>query len=88
MENVAIVVDDLDAAVASFTELDMQVEGQGQVEGLWADRTVGLDGVRSEIAMMVTREGSNPNHQNDLVRRRSSSEHAANRPAREEGPWR
>jgi catechol 2,3-dioxygenase-like lactoylglutathione lyase family enzyme len=27
---------------------------KGQVEGLWADRTVGLDGVRSEIAMMRT----------------------------------
>src|ERR1700745_2731064 len=57
MDNVAIVVNDLDAAVAFFTELGMQVEGQGQVEGLWADRTVGLDGVRSEIAMMRTPDG-------------------------------
>jgi catechol 2,3-dioxygenase-like lactoylglutathione lyase family enzyme len=47
MDNVAIVVDDLDAAVAFFTELGMELEGKGQVEGLWADRTVGLDGVRS-----------------------------------------
>ncbi len=30
MDNVAIVVDDLDAAVAFFTELGMELEGQGQ----------------------------------------------------------
>src|SRR5258708_10470020 len=57
MDNVAIVVDDLDAAVAFFTELGMELEGKGQVEGLWADRTVGLDGVSSEIAMMRTLDG-------------------------------
>jgi catechol 2,3-dioxygenase-like lactoylglutathione lyase family enzyme len=57
MDNVAIVVDDLDAAVAFFAELGMELEGKGQVEGLWADRTVGLDGVRSEIAMMRTPDG-------------------------------
>src|SRR5450631_4909099 len=57
MDNVAIVVDDLDAAVAFFTELGMELEGKGQVEGLWADRAVGLDGVRSDIAMMRTPDG-------------------------------
>jgi catechol 2,3-dioxygenase-like lactoylglutathione lyase family enzyme len=57
MDNVAIVVDDLDAAVAFFTELGMELEGKGQIEGLWADRTVGLDGVRSEIATMRTADG-------------------------------
>src|SRR2546428_13874992 len=57
MDNVAIVVDDLDAAVAFFTELGMELEGKGQVEGLWADRTVGLVGVRSDIAMMRTPDG-------------------------------
>ena len=57
MDNVAIVVDDLDAAVAFFTELGLELDGKGQVEGLWADRTVGLDGVRSDIAMMRTPDG-------------------------------
>jgi len=33
------------------------VDGRGQVEGPWADRTVGLGGVRSEIAMMRTPDG-------------------------------
>jgi len=57
MDNVAIVVGDLDAAVAFFTELGMELEGKAQVEGLCADRTTGLDGVRSEIAMMRTPDG-------------------------------
>ena len=57
MDNVAIVVDDLDAAVRFFTELGMELEGKGSIEGLFADRTVGLDGVRSDIAMMRTPDG-------------------------------
>jgi catechol 2,3-dioxygenase-like lactoylglutathione lyase family enzyme len=57
MDNVAIVVDDLDAAVAFFTELGLELENKGQVEGRFADLTVGLDGVRSEIAMMRTPDG-------------------------------
>ncbi len=57
MDNVAIVVDDLDAAVAFFTELGMELEGTGQIEGLFADHTVGLDGVRTDIAMMRTPDG-------------------------------
>jgi catechol 2,3-dioxygenase-like lactoylglutathione lyase family enzyme len=57
MDNVGIVVEDLDAAVAFFTELGMELEGKAQIEGLWADRTVGLDGLRSDIAMMRTPDG-------------------------------
>ena len=57
MDNVAIVVDDLDAAVAFFTDLGMEVEARAPIEGVWADRTVGLDGIRSEIVMMRTPDG-------------------------------
>jgi catechol 2,3-dioxygenase-like lactoylglutathione lyase family enzyme len=57
MDNVAIVVDDLEAAKAFFAELGMELEGEAQIEGPWADRTVGLDGVRSDIAMMRTPDG-------------------------------
>jgi catechol 2,3-dioxygenase-like lactoylglutathione lyase family enzyme len=57
MDNVAIVVDDLEAAVAFFGELGMELEGKAQIEGPWADRTVGLDGVRSDIAMLRTPDG-------------------------------
>jgi catechol 2,3-dioxygenase-like lactoylglutathione lyase family enzyme len=57
MDNVGIVVDDLKAAIAFFVELGMELEGEAQIEGLWADRTVGLNGVRSDIAMMRTPDG-------------------------------
>lgn len=57
MDNVAIVVDDLDTAIAFFVELGMDLEGTAQIEGLFADRTVGLDGVRSDIAMLRTPDG-------------------------------
>ena len=57
MDNVGIVVDDLDAAVAFFAELGLELEGRAQIEGRWADRTTGLDGQRSEIAMMRTPDG-------------------------------
>jgi catechol 2,3-dioxygenase-like lactoylglutathione lyase family enzyme len=57
MDNVLIVVDDLEAAKAFFVELGMELEGQATVEGPSVDRLVGLDGVRSEIAMMRTADG-------------------------------
>jgi catechol 2,3-dioxygenase-like lactoylglutathione lyase family enzyme len=57
MDNVLIVVDDLEAAKAFFAELGMELEGETQLEGPWVDGTVGLDGVRTDIAMMRTPDG-------------------------------
>ncbi len=57
MDNVLIVVDDLPAAIAFFAELGLELEGQTTVEGPPVDRLVGLDGVRSEIAMMRPPDG-------------------------------
>jgi catechol 2,3-dioxygenase-like lactoylglutathione lyase family enzyme len=57
MHNVSIVVDDLEAAIAFFAELGLELEGETTVEGPWVDRIVGLDGVRSDIAMMRTPDG-------------------------------
>jgi catechol 2,3-dioxygenase-like lactoylglutathione lyase family enzyme len=58
MDNVLIVVEDLEAAKAFFSELGMELDGETTVEGPWADLTVGLDGVRADIAMMRTPDGS------------------------------
>src|SRR5690349_3581617 len=58
MDNILIVVEDLEAAIAFFTELGLEIEGQTTVEGPLVDRLVGLDGVRSEIAMMRTPDGN------------------------------
>jgi catechol 2,3-dioxygenase-like lactoylglutathione lyase family enzyme len=57
MDNVGIVVDDLAAATAFFVELGLELEGEATVEGRWVDRIVGLDGVRSNIAMVRTPDG-------------------------------
>jgi catechol 2,3-dioxygenase-like lactoylglutathione lyase family enzyme len=57
MDNVLIVVDDLEAAKAFFAELGMELEGEATNEGPWADRVVGLDDVRADIAMMRTPDG-------------------------------
>lgn len=57
MDNVAIVVEDLDAAIAFFTELGMELEGRTEIEGIFADVAVGLDGIKSEIAMMRIPDG-------------------------------
>ena len=57
MDNVGIVVDDLAAAIAFFVELGLELEGAATVEGRWVDRTVGLDGVRCDVAMLRTPDG-------------------------------
>jgi catechol 2,3-dioxygenase-like lactoylglutathione lyase family enzyme len=57
MDNVLIVVDDLEAAIAFFTELGLELEGESTVEGPSVDRMIGLDGVRATIASMRTPDG-------------------------------
>ncbi|MEW2298148.1 VOC family protein [Streptomyces sp. NPDC006743] len=57
MDNVGIVVEDMDAAVAFFVELGMELEGTARVEGRFADQCTGLDGVRCDIAMLRTPDG-------------------------------
>ncbi|PWI12829.1 glyoxalase [Streptomyces sp. Act143] len=57
MDNVGIVVEDMDAAVAFFVELGMELEGRGEAEGPFADQCTGLDGVHCDIAMLRTPDG-------------------------------
>jgi catechol 2,3-dioxygenase-like lactoylglutathione lyase family enzyme len=57
MDNVGIVFDDLKAAVAFFLELGLELEGETTVEGRWAARTIGLDDVKCDIAMLRTPDG-------------------------------
>ena len=57
MDNVGIVVESLDVAIAFFTELGLRLEGRGMVEGEWAGRITGLGTQQVEIAMMATPDG-------------------------------
>ena len=58
MDHVGIVVDDLAAATEFFVELGLALQGEGSVEGRWVDRVVGLDGVRTDLAMLQTPDGN------------------------------
>jgi catechol 2,3-dioxygenase-like lactoylglutathione lyase family enzyme len=57
MDNVGIVVESLDKAIAFFTELGLKLEGRTTIEGEWAGRVTGLGNQRVEIAMMITPDG-------------------------------
>ena len=57
MDNVGIVVESLEAAIAFFDELGLELEGRFMVEGEWAGRVTGLGDQRVEIAMMRTPDG-------------------------------
>jgi len=57
MDNVLIVVDDVEAAIAFFTELGLELVGRMSVEGEAVDRLVGLDGVRADLITLRTPDG-------------------------------
>lgn len=57
MNNVGIVVESLDNAIAFFSEIGLTLEGRTMVEGEWAGRVTGLGNQSVEIAMMVTPDG-------------------------------
>ena len=57
MDNVGIVVRDMDAAVAFFEAIGLELEGRGTFDGPWMDRTIALDGAKCEIGMLKTTDG-------------------------------
>lgn len=57
LDNIGLVVEDLDAAIAFFAELGLELEGRVPIEGGWADDVTGLREMRVEIAMMRTPDG-------------------------------
>jgi glyoxylase I family protein len=57
LENVGIAVRDIDATIAFFTDLGLEVVGRDTVSGDWADTAVGLDGNQARIAMLQTPDG-------------------------------
>jgi catechol 2,3-dioxygenase-like lactoylglutathione lyase family enzyme len=57
MDNVLIVVDDLDVVIAFFVELGMELEGTGPLAWRGAERVIGLEDVRQDVAMLRTPDG-------------------------------
>jgi glyoxylase I family protein len=58
LENVGIAVRDLEATIAFFTDLGLNVLGRDTVSGEWTDTAVGLDGNHANIAMLETPDGN------------------------------
>src|SRR5919107_2500829 len=58
LDHVSVVVDDLAAAIAFFSELGLDLEGEAAVEGEWVDRVNGLESVQVDIVMMRTPDGN------------------------------
>ena len=57
LDHISVVVDDLAAAIAFFSELGLEQEGEAAVEGEWVDRVNGLESVQVDIVMMRTPDG-------------------------------
>lgn len=57
MEHVGIVVENLAEAIAFFSALGLEPQGQATVASPVVDRIVGLEGVRNEVAMLQTPDG-------------------------------
>src|SRR6478752_7645858 len=75
MDNVGIVVESLDDAIAFFTEIGLKLEGRTRVEGEWAGRVTGLGSQSVEIAMMVTPDGHSRLEISQFLTPRTISDH-------------
>lgn len=57
IDHVGIIVNDLPAAKAFFLDLGLEMMGEGEVEGEWVERIIGLQDVKAEIVMLRTPDG-------------------------------
>ena len=57
MDNVGIVVESLDAVIAFFVELGLELEGRAVIDEEWSGRVTGVRGQRVEIAMLRMPDG-------------------------------
>lgn len=57
IDHIGIVVNDLPAAKAFFLDFGLEIEGEADIQGEWVDKVVGLNNVRSEIAVLKSPDG-------------------------------
>lgn len=57
IDNIGIAVRDLEATIAFFTDLGLELLGRDTVSGDWADEVIGLDGSHTQVAMLQTPDG-------------------------------
>ena len=57
IDHVGIIVKDLAAAKAFFLNFGLELQGEGELEGQWLDKIVGLNNVKDAYAMLRTPDG-------------------------------
>jgi Glyoxalase/Bleomycin resistance protein/Dioxygenase superfamily len=57
LDHISVVVEDLAGAIAFFSQLGLEKEGEGALEGEWVDRLNALQSVQVDIVMMRTPDG-------------------------------
>ena len=57
LDHISVVVEDLAEAIAFFSELGLEPEGEAALEGEWVDRVNALESVQVDIVMMRTPDG-------------------------------
>lgn len=57
IDHVGIIVEDLTAVKNFFLDFGLGMMGEGEVEGDWVERIIGLEGVRQNVVMMGTLDG-------------------------------
>jgi catechol 2,3-dioxygenase-like lactoylglutathione lyase family enzyme len=57
IDHVGIVIDDLPAAKAFFLDFGLELVGEGEVEGEWVERIIGLEDVKLDVVMLRTPDG-------------------------------
>ena len=76
IDHVGVVVNDLAAAKAFFLDFGLEVKEEGELEGEWLDRIVGLNAVRTAFVFLRTADGQ---AELELVKYHSPSDAKANR---------
>jgi catechol 2,3-dioxygenase-like lactoylglutathione lyase family enzyme len=57
LDHISVVVEDLGSAIAFFSELGLEKEGEAALEGEWVERVNALESVQVDIVMMRTPDG-------------------------------
>jgi catechol 2,3-dioxygenase-like lactoylglutathione lyase family enzyme len=57
IDHVGIIVKDLAAAKAFFLDFGLELQGEGELEGEWLDKIVGLNNVKDAYAFLRTPDG-------------------------------
>lgn len=59
IEHVGVIVNNLVWCKGVFLDLGLEVQGEGEVEGEWVDRVIGLDNVKSAFTMLGVPDSQN-----------------------------